>query len=171
MTQNAATPALSVVLPTGDGFSTIRQTVRALARQTIADKIELVIVAPTDHINIPADDVSAFAGTRVVNGGPVRTSNISRCAGIRAASAPVVVLAEDHSFPEPGWAEALWSSHGAGIAAVGPVLGNANPESMISWANLLLEYYPWLEGAEAGAVTRLPIRSHRTSKGRRLSLP
>jgi len=41
-------PLLSVILPTCDDYSTIRLTVRALGRQTIRDRIELVIVAPID---------------------------------------------------------------------------------------------------------------------------
>ena len=155
MTQNA-TPALSVVLPTSDDFSTIRQTVRALSRQACCDKIELVIVAPTETIDIPADEVSMFAATRVAYGGPVRTSNISRCVGVRAASAPYVVLAEDHSFPEPGWAEALLNAHAEGYAVVGPVMLNGNPKSMMSWANLVLEYGPWLDGSDRREMDNLP---------------
>lgn len=156
MTQKAATPALSVVLPTSDDFSTIRETVRALGRQACCDRMELVIVAPTETVDIPADEVSMFAHTSVVYGGPVRTSNISRCIGVRAASAPYVVLAEDHSFPEPGWAEALLSAHAEGYAVVGPVIVNANPNSNISWANLVLEYGPWLEGAARCETDNLP---------------
>jgi hypothetical protein len=47
-------------------------------------------------------------------------------------------------------------AHRGDYAVVGPVLRNANPRSMISWANLLLEYYPWLEGAQRGEVNDLP---------------
>lgn len=167
MTQNA-TPALSVVLPTSDDFSTIRQTVRALSRQSICDRLELVIVAPTKEIDVPAAEVSMFAATRVVYGGPVRTSNISRCAGVRAASAPYIVLSEDHSFPEPGWAEALLAAHAEGFAVVGPVIVNANPKSTISWANLVLEYGPWLDGAAKREMDNLP--GHNSSYNRSILL-
>jgi hypothetical protein len=161
-------PAISVVLPTSDDFSTIRQTVRALSRQTIRDQLELVIVAPTERIDIPPDAVRMFAATRVVNGGPVKTSNRSRCVGIRAASAPFVALAEDHSFPEPGWAEALLSAHAEGYAVVGPVIVNANPDTMISWANLVLEYGPWFEGASKCEMDNLP--GHNSSYDRSILL-
>lgn len=161
-------PALSVILPTSDDFSTIRQTVRALSRQTIADKLELVIVAPTDNIDVPANAVSMFARTKVVNGGKLRTSNVSRCAGIRAASARFVALSEDHSFPEPDWAEALLAAHADGYAVVGPVIANANPKSTISWANLVLEYGPWLEGATKCETDNLP--GHNSSYDREVLL-
>jgi len=157
---------LSVILPTSDDFSTIRLTVRALGRQTIQNRIELVVVAPVDDPHIDPKEVAGFGWVKVVNGGPLKTSNTSRAAGIRAASAPIVVLAEDHSFPEPGWAEALVNAHASGIYVVaGPVLGNANPKSMVSWANLLLEYYPWLDGASKG-----DLPGHNSSYNRDLLL-
>lgn len=168
MSESISGPALSVILPTSDDFSTIRQTVRALSRQTIRDKLELVIVAPTEQIDIPADEVSMFAGTRVVNGGPVKTSNSSRCVGVRAASAPFVALAEDHSFPEPDWAEALLNAHAEGYAVVGPVIGNANPDTMVSWANLVLEYGPWFEGTGKCEMDNLP--GHNSSYDRSILL-
>lgn len=161
-------PALSVILPTCDDFSTIRLTVRALSRQTIHDRIELVIVAPADGVDVPEAEVSSFASVKLVNGGPLRTSNIARSAGIRAASAPFVVLAEDHSFPDLGWAEALLNAHSTEYAVVGPVIGNANPNGVVSWANLLLEYGPWLEGAEKGEMSDLP--GHNSSYNRDLLL-
>jgi len=163
-----ATPALSVILPTCDDFSTIRLTVRALSRQTVRDRIELVIVAPTDDVRIIDDEVSGFAAVKLVNGGPIRTSNISRAAGVRVASAPIVVFSEDHSFPDPDWAEALVAAHETGCVAAGPVLTNGNPGSMLSWANLLLEYAPWLDGASKAETTDLP--GHNSSYNRDLLL-
>ena len=149
-------PELSVILPTADNYSTIRRTVHALHAQTVRDRIELVIVSPTDDPGVVPADVTGFASVMIVNGGPLRTSNISRAAGIRAASAPIVALAEDHCFPDPDWAIALIEAHRGDWAVVGPVLRNANPRSMTSWANLLLEYYPWVEGAKRAELNDLP---------------
>jgi hypothetical protein len=161
-------PLLSVILPTCDDYSTIRLTVRALGRQTIRDRIELVIVAPIDDPVVNEDEVAGFAKVTIVNGGPLRTSNISRAAGIRAASASIVVLSEDHSFPDPDWADALVKAHESGCAVAAPVLRNANPKSMISWANLLLEYYPWLDGTPDGEMSDLP--GHNSAYNRDLLL-
>jgi hypothetical protein len=57
----ALRPLLSVILPTCDDYSTIRRTVRALNRQTIRERIELVIVAPVDDPAVPKDEVAGFA--------------------------------------------------------------------------------------------------------------
>ncbi len=48
------------------------------------------------------------------------------------------------------------------------MLRNANPKSMTSWANLLLEYYPWLEGAPEGEMVDLP--GHNSAYNRDLLL-
>ena len=53
---------------------------------------------------------------------------------------------------------------GSGWAGV----GNANPHSAISWANLLIEYGPWLEPATARAVEHLP--GHNSSYKRNVLL-
>lgn len=161
-------PALSVILPTADDYATIRRTVLALNKQTARDQIELVIVSPVDDPGVIADEVSGFFAVKIVNAGPLRTSNISRVAGIRQASAEIVVLAEDHCFPAPDWAAALIEAHRGNYAVVGPVLTNGNPRSMMSWANLLLEYSPWLEGAQRGETDALP--GHNSSYRRNLLL-
>lgn len=75
---------------------------------------------------------------------------------MRAARAKVIAFAEDHAFPAPGWAEALVKRHSEEWAAVGPVMSNANPRSATSWANLLIEYAPWLEPCTAGEREHLP---------------
>jgi hypothetical protein len=156
MNRAHSSPALSVILPTADDFSTIRLTVRALRAQTARHRIELVIVVPSDRPHIDEAEITGFAAVKIVNAGPMQTSNKSRVAGIRGATAPIVALAEDHCFPDPDWAEALISAHQSRFAVVGPVLRNANPQSMLSWANLLLEYSPWLDGAKRCEMTDLP---------------
>lgn len=152
-----ARPALSVILVTPDGFDALRQTVRHLAAQTIRDRIEIVIVGPSRAAIAPDDAaVEGFARVELVEVGEVRSGAHGYTAGIRGASAPVVVLGEDHSFPDPDWGRALVRAHEGPWAAVGPVVANANPGSLISWADFLLGYGPWIEPAPAGEVEHLP---------------
>jgi hypothetical protein len=166
----APLPALSVILPTSRGLANIARTLRALRAQTVRHCLELVIVAPSDSVTIDPAMVEGFAGVQVIGVGDVTSSsNQARVAGIRVARAPVVALAEDHSFPEPGWAEALLAGHAEGAwAAVGPVVCNANPDTAVSWANFLLEYGPWTGPAQRGAATHLP--GHNSSYRRDLLL-
>ena len=139
-----ATPALSVVLITPDSFETIRRTVKCLTRQTVRERIELVIVEPeAARIDVDEELVAPLAGVRVVPMASLTPTGPGRAAGIRAASAPVVAFGEEHCFPSATWAEALLAAHREKVAAVGPAMHNANPDSIVSWADFLIGYGPW----------------------------
>lgn len=148
-------PRLSVVI-VADAFETIRKTVRHLSAQTIASEVELVVVAPDGDLGVDASALAGLHSHRVVPVGDIRSLSWARAPGIRAARAPVVALAESHCFPEPEWAERLLAAHADGWAAVGPAVVNANPRSVVSWVNLLLDYGPWLAPTPGGELADLP---------------
>jgi hypothetical protein len=148
---------MSVVVITPDTFETVRATVRHLRAQSDRERLELVIVAPAaDALALDEAEVRDFFGHQVIEVGAMTSTARARAAGVRAACAPVVAFAEDHAFPSRGWAEALLARHAEGWSAVAPVMANANPRAAISWANLLVEYAPWMEGARGGEREHLP---------------
>ena len=49
-------------------------------------------------------------------------------------------MIEDHSYPEPEWAEALLRAHAGPWTVVGPAVANANPDYTASWVNYVLSY-------------------------------
>jgi hypothetical protein len=68
----------------------------------------------------------------------------------------VVVIGETHSFPRPGWAEALIAAHTKPWAVVVPAFANANPDGALSWAAFLRDYGLWGEGQPAREIDRVP---------------
>lgn len=148
-------PLLSVVIVT-DGFETIGRTVRHLRAQTIANTIELVVVAPDGDLGLEASELAELHSHQVVPVGDIRSLSWARAPGIRAARAPIVALAESHCYPEPEWAARLLGAHEDGWVAVGPAMFNANPRSVVSWVNLLLDYGPWLGPTAGGEMGDLP---------------
>lgn len=150
-------PALSVIILTPDSFETVRQTVRCLTRQSVRARIELLIVAPKDaRIDVDEALVAPLAATRVIRIETVQPSGPARAAGVRAAHAPIVAFAEEHCFPASGWAEALIEAHTRDYAAVGPAVQNANPDTLVSWADLFVGYGPWLAPTTAREMDFLP---------------
>jgi len=150
-------PLMSVVVVTPDDYLTVRKTIKHLRTQTVSRSLELVLVAPSlDGLKLEESEMRDFLGYRIVEVGPVHSTAKARAAGVCAATAPVVALTEDHAYPAPGWAEALIKRHQEDWAAVGPVMHNANPHSMTSWASFLVEYSPWLGPAESGECEHLP---------------
>jgi GT2 family glycosyltransferase len=161
--------ALSVILATPGDFGGIRKTLAHLSAQTARDAIELVLVA-TSRAALAADPavLALFRRHTIVELGEFRSLGAANAAGVRAASAPVVALAEDHCFPDPQWAEHLIRAHEGPWAAVGPGVRNANPASLVSWADLFIGYGPWLEPVDATDRDFLP--GHNTSYKRALLL-
>lgn len=152
------TPALSVVLTTRSGWPPLERTVRCLAEQTIADRIELVVVSfPPGELGPPPPETERLGGglrvVRLDGHASVATANAE---GALAATAPVVAFGEDHSYPVADWAEALLDRHAEGWAVVGPVMRNATPRSAVSWTDWLLGYGLFGDGHPGGEVDFAP---------------
>jgi len=163
----ASTPALSVVLATPGDYETIRLIIGFLCAQTVADRLELVIVVPSE-ISLRGDELEGFFDVRVLSTGTFVSHGKANAEGVRASRAPVVVMAEDHAFPNPDWADVLIKAHERNWAAVGPAVRNGNPRTRISRASILIDYGPWIEPVAGGEVDFLP--GHNTSYKRSLLL-
>ncbi len=148
---------MSVIAITPDNDATLIPLMRYLRAQTVRNRLEIIMVAPAKRqLAVDKASVDAFESVRIIESSGKFSETRARASGIRAASAPIVVLTEDHSFPEPGWAEALIRAHQQPWAVVGPVILNANPGSRVSWANLIIEYNEWLAPRPGGIVAHLP---------------
>jgi hypothetical protein len=157
MPGTGAAPALSVVLITPDSFETVRRTAKCVVRQSVHDRIELIIVAPANAaIDIDHELVAPLAGVQVVRLASLTPTGPARAAAIRLARASIIAFGEEHCFPAPGWAEALLAAHEGEYAAVGPAMRNANPDTIVSWADILIGYGPWLTPVERGERDYLP---------------
>jgi len=144
-------PALSVVLVTPDCFATISKTTHLLQAQTARAHIELLVVAPSvAALQAAEDDLAGFHHVTVVELDAVQSVAQGNAAGARRASAPLIAFIEEHAYPDPDWAEALIRAHQGPWAAVGPVVRNAAPQSVVAWADHLVSYGPWMDPSPAG---------------------
>jgi hypothetical protein len=152
-----ADPALSVVIATPDSYETIRLTMRYLRAQSAQERVEVLLVGPSEEaIRAPESDVAGFWGHQRIAVGPVTSISRANAAGVRHARAPLVAFAEDHCFPEPSWAAALIAAHDAPWAVVGPAIRNANPSTVVSWCDFVVGYGPWMDPVTPGPAPFLP---------------
>lgn len=163
-------PALSAIAITPSTFDRLQRTIAALRSQTLCDQIELVLVAPEKHGPLPDEDAFAgFHSHRVVLLNRAELTSVEAwAAGIRAAQAPVVVLCEDHSYPESDWAAHLLEAHRQPWAAVGPAVRNGNPDRLFSWAEFFIDFGEWAYPSTSGSRSHLP--GHNSSYKRDLLL-
>jgi hypothetical protein len=160
-------PELAVILAT-DGLEPARDTIGHLREQTARDRVELVLVTPPGSVDGDAGgDLDGFHSVSVVEWDTPGSAAAARAAGVSAARAPVVAMAETHCFPDPGWADALIAAHRGPWAAVGPEIANENPDRMSSWANLYVDYAAWVAPTR-GPADDLP--GHNSSYKRALLL-
>jgi hypothetical protein len=153
----AQEPVITVVLPAWDTFDSLRTTIAHLGRQTIASGIELLICAPDPgSFHVDAGAVAPLHSVRVLEGGDMSATGPARARAIREARAEVIAFTEDHSYPDPSWAEALLRAHDEPHAAVAPAMRNANPETRVSWADLFLGYGRWLAPGRRAVMDLLP---------------
>lgn len=162
-------PLLSVILPMPAGYAPIARTMQHLRAQTVRDRIELVIAAPPGSATrIDPANLDGFAATQVIEHDREASLSQIRAAGVRAATAPVVVFAEDHCYPAPTWADALIRAHEGAWAAVGPEFENGNPRSAMSWADFYLNFGRFAAPAQHGVASGLAW--HNTSYKRSVLL-
>lgn len=147
---------LSVILVARGPFSVVRTTVRRLAMQEGAGELELVLVGTLGPLRVPTGEFQAFGDLKLLQLYNRSTVAEGNAAGVRIATAEVVVFSEDHCFPEPGWAKALLEAHADDVAAVGPVFRNANPRNAVSCCDFLIGYGPFMEPCEKGLRPFLP---------------
>ena len=120
---------------TPGSFEMLRQSLGHLREQTARERLELVLVGPSrDGFETIEPELEGFWGHQVVEACDFRTTGTALARGFRASNGPVVGYVEEHSFPQPGWAEAMIEAHRGPWAAVGVGMMNANPESALSWA-------------------------------------
>ncbi len=147
---------MSVILATPDNWRSLSRTLQSLSEQSLREKLEIVIVAPSGAARVPGEIMQPFWGYQEVEVGAGSTIGVCNAAGIEQAIAPIVALGEDHCFPEPDWAAALVCAHQQGWAVVGPVVCNGNPVNSVSWADFWIGYGPWAEPQTASRRDFLP---------------
>jgi hypothetical protein len=141
---------MSVILVTSDGYASFRKTMEHLRAQTVQNRLEVVVLAPSAaQPDLDPSSVEGFHNVQVVPFGTLNSLGAGRAAAVRAARAPIVAFAENHCFPAPDWAQTLIEAHRGPWVAVGPSLGNANPRTLRSWTLLLTCFGPCVERTTA----------------------
>jgi hypothetical protein len=148
---------LSAILYAPNGLASVRRTIAHLQSQD-GPEVELVLAVPTGSLPEFPDFPPLCVRTLEVNPGTSTATAWSLAAQV--ASSPVVVFTEDHAFPDPGWAEALVQAHTNDWYAVGPSIENANSNSLLSRADMLVNFVDQYQRPEGPSST---LMGHNTS--------
>lgn len=162
-------PVLSVILIAPETFSTIRTTIRHLRAQANYDRLEIIIATPVPNLAVDEAECSGFCSVIMVYVPGATVTGAFRAESVRHATAPIVVIGEDHSYPQAGWAEEILNGYSnPAVAAVGVSVANGNPEKMLSWSNMYFCWGPFIDPTPTGPRMSLP--PHNTSYRRHILL-
>jgi len=145
-------PRLSAVLIAGLQRRRAQRVLDALAVQTVAGSIEVIVVDIGDD-RLPRLTVAPALKHVYVNRPAIKRWGAARAEGVRLAGTDVVAFIEDHCFPDPDWAERLIEAYRGSWAAVGYAFTNANPRTFVSRASLLARYGQFVHPTHHGAAT------------------
>lgn len=151
-------PTVSVIVVAERYSECLRLTLESVGAQTIAPELECILVTRSrDGLALAGDAVQGLHSFRIVEDSAMDDAGKAKAAGVRVAKAPLVAFIEDHSYPDPGWAEALAKAHAsAPAAAVGSMVLNANPTSHASWGCFLVYYGMYMQARPPEHVRHLP---------------
>ena len=153
---SADLPELSVILVT-DTYARIEFAIECWRKQTIADRIELVLITTdVDDLRSHTSDIDGFHGIQVIHTASIDSLAPARGMGVRSATAPFVFIAETHAYPDSDLATTLVKALSGSWSVVVPGFRNANPENGLSHAGFLSDYGAWLQYLPAGATERTP---------------
>lgn len=139
-----------VVTPDRD---TIAVLLDSLAAQHRPERIEIVAVVPRDgSFAWDEQDRQVFGRCTTVEVDDIDDLKRTRVAGIAASHAEVLMLAETHCYPGPGWLDSVLAAHREGWSVVGPRFENANPATAISWANFVDHYARFWNPSASGEL-------------------
>lgn len=160
----ASTPRMTVILIAPYGVEVLQNILSCLRVQTIADQLQVVVVTSEEDKGVA--DFSKLHSYKILRRTSFRSGGAAKAQAIRSSDAPVVAFAEDHCFPESGWAEALLEAHKSEHAAVSPWMGAANPKRCWSMAS----FFNFLPSNSEERELRLSLPTHNASYKKRLLL-
>jgi GT2 family glycosyltransferase len=141
-------PRVTVIVPTRDRPESLERTLDALARQTLGDSVEVLVVQDGGH-DVHGPLVAGSPHARVIRQDPAGPG-AARNRGAREARAGVLCFTDDDCEPAADWAERLEAALEDADAVVGATV-NADPSSRVSAASQLVVTHltEWSTGSRA----------------------
>ncbi len=142
------TPAVCVILPAFRGHRSVRAAIDAWRAQTCRDRLEIILLCPdAEQAATSLPDCTVIATGMLL-------LHEARAAGVRAAVADTVMIAEDHCLPEPDCVERLLDRFAHGWDAVVPSLSPGTATAAAE-ASFLLGYGEWMPPVTPGPTAHL----------------
>ncbi len=139
-----STPALSLVVPSVNGWGCLEECLAAVARQDLDLPIEVLVADRVgDAVRVPLR--AAFPAAQLIEAAPGTTIPALRALAFDRARAEVVGVIEDHVVLPPDWARRMLALHRGRTAVIGGSVRNAATTTLVDRAAFLCEYHSALQ--------------------------
>jgi hypothetical protein len=147
-------PALSVVVPSVNGWTDLAGCLQALENERATVALEVLV---PDRLGEPlrAAVRERFPWVRLIAAPVDTTIPELRALAFSAARGEAVGVVEDHVLVPPGWARRMLACLADGEDVVGGAVENAATETLVDWAAFLCEYSQLLPPLPAGPAAGL----------------
>lgn len=148
-------PALTVVVPSVNGFADLERALSALDAESRDLSLEIIVVDRLGE-SVRAATRARFPAARIIEAPPTATIPAMRRMAFTAASGGSVAVIEDHVIVPSGWARALLEAErdagadAAGGVVVGGSVANGATDRTVDWAAFLCEYSHCITPIPAG---------------------
>lgn len=142
-------PAMTVVVPSVNGWPDLEPCLRALDRERLSVPLE-VLVPQRCGPAVTALVSTEFPWARVIPVPAGMTIPAMRALAFSESSAPTVAVIEDHVQVTDGWASKLIEARRNGARVIGGGIENAATERLVDWAAFICEYSHTLDRQRAG---------------------
>jgi glycosyltransferase involved in cell wall biosynthesis len=138
----SARPDVSVVVASFNERDAIERCLASLERQETSRSFEVIVI----DSSIDGTDAVArrFPFVRVFHFPERKYCGDARNEGLALARADVIAFLDADCFVENDWIEAIFRAHQSPYLAVGGVIENGAPESLLAWAYYFCEFNLWL---------------------------
>jgi len=154
VTSEPGPAALSVVVPSVNGWGELRGCLQALEAERAEADLEILVPDRVGKATRSAI-ASEFPEVRVIAASASTTIPELRAMAFEQASGAAVAVIEDHVIVPRGWARAVLKCLADGEDVIGGAVENAATDRTVDWAAFLCEYHHLLPPIPAGAVDSL----------------
>ena len=144
-------PELTIILAAVDDYLTVFEAIRSIELQSVAEKLELLIVIESlTSFSAPDDFQTRHPMARVLQAGRPLMLNEARAIGFELASADYGFILEDHCLPKQDCMEQIIHRiHQNKWSVIGPSIEHGNTHSIPGRATNLLTYGEWMGHSRA----------------------
>jgi hypothetical protein len=141
---------MTVVVVTGCQRHRAERNLACLLSQTALDSMEIVVTDTTPYLGTLRG--SEHASVRCLQRPDLNDVSSASAEAVRQARGEIIAFLEDHSYPSPGWAEAVIEAYNRPVAMVNYAFIDTEPQTYLSRSFLMTEYGRWMAPVRPGPI-------------------